>query len=342
MAEVLRHSPDPLLRVLRGAFGDPAHAASSVLDVLDDLILGLTRETDPRRIVRTAIAGAYVDRLPSCRSALRRVVDDGRNGGAIATAIEAHFLLANDAYAGGQWDDVPDVIDEGLRWCATHNYRLLGWTGHFLRGLLSAARGDDQTALEIADRLDCWGNPRGLGALHVYASHIRALSALGSADFESAYRCLRSLSAPGRLPSHMPHSLWLFWDFAESAARTGHHAEAIEHVAAVRTSGIPSISPRLAMMTDAAGAIATPDVIDHDLFERAIAAPGAERWPFDWARICLAYGERLRRAKAGGAMRRPSGGRAQHVPAPGGPTVVRTSRERTTGERRPRHDRDID
>ncbi|MCX4536955.1 AAA family ATPase [Streptomyces sp. NBC_01669] len=301
VAEVLRHSPDPLLRVLRGAFGDPAHAASSVLDVLDDLILGLTRETDPRRIVRTAIAGAYVDRLPSCRSALRRVVDDGRNGGAIATAIEAHFLLANDAYAGGQWDDVPDVIDEGLRWCATHNYRLLGWTGHFLRGLLSAARGDDQTALEIADRLDCWGNPRGLGALHVYASHIRALSALGSADFESAYRCLRSLSAPGRLPSHMPHSLWLFWDFAESAARTGHHAEAIEHVAAVRTSGIPSISPRLAMMTDAAGAIATPDVIDHDLFERAIAAPGAERWPFDWARICLAYGERLRRAKAGGA-----------------------------------------
>ncbi|MEV7524621.1 AAA family ATPase [Streptomyces sp. NPDC091371] len=301
VTDVLRHSPDPLLRVLRGAFGDPVHAASSVLDVLDDLILGLTRETDPRRIVRTAIAGAYVDRLPSCRSALRRVVEDGRNGGAIATAIEANFLLANDAYAGGQWDDLPDLTDEGLRWCETHDYRLLGWSGNFLRGLLAAARGDNQTALEIADRLVCWGNPRGLGALHVYASHIRALAALGSADFDSAYRCLRALSTPGRLPSHMPHSLWLFWNFAEAAARTGHHAEAVEHIAAVRASGIPSISPRLAMMTDAAEAIATPDAIDHDLFQRAVAAPGAERWPFDWARICLTYGERLRRAKAGGA-----------------------------------------
>ncbi|MFD4322899.1 LuxR C-terminal-related transcriptional regulator, partial [Streptomyces sp. NPDC058548] len=300
VADVLRRAPDPLLSVLRGAFGDPVHAAASVLDVLDDLILDLTRETDPRRIVRTAIAAAYVDRLPHCRSALRRVVDDGRNGGAIATAIEAHFLLANDAYTGGEWDSLQDLTDEGLRWCATHNYRLLACSGEFVRGRLAAARGDSRTALEIADRLDGWGNPRGLGALHVYASHIRALSALGSADFEGAYRYLRPLSAPGRLPSHVPHSLWLFWDFAESAARTGHHAEAMEHVAAVRASDIPSISPRLAMLTDAAGAIATPDAIDHELFERAIAAPGAERWPFDWARICLAYGERLRRAKAGG------------------------------------------
>ncbi|MFF3838752.1 ATP-binding protein [Streptomyces sp. NPDC001930] len=300
VADVLRHAPDPLLSVLRGAFGDPVHSAVSVLDVLDDLILDLTRETDPRRIVRTAIAAAYVDRLPQCRSALRRVVDDGRNGGAIATAIEAHFLLANDAYAGGEWDSLQDLTDEGLRWCATHDYRLLGCSGEFVRGRLAAARGDSRTALETADRLDGWGNPRGLGTLHVYASHIRALSALGNADFESAYRFLRPLSAPGRLPSHMPHSLWLFWDFAESAARTGHHAEAMEHVAAVRASDVPSISPRLAMLTDAAGAIAAPDAIDHELFERAIAAPGAERWPFDWARICLAYGERLRRAKAGG------------------------------------------
>ncbi|MFE5023368.1 ATP-binding protein [Streptomyces sp. NPDC056656] len=303
VTDVLRHAPDPLLYVLRGAFGDPAHATTAVMDELDDLILGLTRETDPRRIVRTAIAGAYVDRLPSCRSALRRVVDDGRNGGAIATAIEAQFLLMNDAFASGQWDDVAHLTDDGLRWCATHNYRLLGWTGHFLLGLLAGVRGDNETAQDIADRLVRWGNPRGLGRLNVYASHIRALTALGHADFDGAYRSLRALSAPGRFPSHMPHSLWLFWDFVEAATRTGHHGEAVEHVTAVRTSGIPSFSPRLAMLTDAAEAMATPGATGHDLFDRAIATPGAERWPFDWARICLAYGERLRRSKAGSVAR---------------------------------------
>ncbi|MFD3558102.1 ATP-binding protein [Streptomyces sp. NPDC058686] len=303
VTDVLRHAPDPLLYVLRGAFGDPAHANASVLDQLDDLILGLTRETDPRRIVRTAIAGAYVDRLPNCRSALRRVVDDGLNGGAIAIAIEAQFLLMNDAFASGQWDDLADRTRDGLRWCETHNYRLQGWTGEFLLGLLAGAQGDNQTVQDIADRLVRWGNPRGLGRLNVYATHIRALSALGSADFDTAYRCLRALGTPARLPSHMPHSLWLFWDFVEAAIRTGHHDEALEHVTAVRAADIPSMSPRLAMMTDAAEAMATPDTIEHDLFDRAIAAHGAERWPFDWARICLAYGERLRRSKAGNAAR---------------------------------------
>lgn len=303
VTQIQLRSPDPLLPVVRGAFGDPAHAASPVLDTLDGLIFDLHREADPRRIIRTAVSAAYVDRLPGCRSALRRVIDDGRSGGAIASAIEALFLLGNDAYTSGQWDDLPEVTNEGLRWCATYNYRLSAREGRFLQGLLAAAQGDNQGARQIADSLVSWGNPRGLGTLRVYAAHIRALSALGSADFENAYRHLRSVGTPGRLPPHTPHALWLFLDFTEAAARTGRHSEAADHVAAVRRTDIPSISPRLAMMTDAAEAVATADVIEHDLFERAIAAPDAEQWPFDWARICLAYGERLRRAKAGVAAR---------------------------------------
>jgi len=34
------------------------------------------------------------------------------------------------------------------------------------------------------------------------------------------------------------------------------------------------------------------------LFERALAVPGGDRWPFERARIQLAFGERLRRMKA--------------------------------------------
>jgi DNA-binding CsgD family transcriptional regulator len=34
-----------------------------------------------------------------------------------------------------------------------------------------------------------------------------------------------------------------------------------------------------------------------ELFEEALAVPGAERWPFDLARVQLAYGERLRRMR---------------------------------------------
>jgi DNA-binding NarL/FixJ family response regulator len=34
------------------------------------------------------------------------------------------------------------------------------------------------------------------------------------------------------------------------------------------------------------------------LFDQALSVPGSTRWPFDRARIQLAYGERLRRTKA--------------------------------------------
>ncbi|MFE2164918.1 ATP-binding protein [Streptomyces sp. NPDC059447] len=300
-----RGSPgSPLLTVTLGTFGDPTHAAPNALDRLDRLVEDLHTEADPTCIIRTAIAGAYVDRLPACRSALRRVVDDGRDGGAITSAIEGLFLLGNDAWHSGQWEDLRAVTDEGLGWCATYNYRLLACSGQFLRGLLAAARGDGTTAREIADRLVAWGNPRGLAALRVYASHVRALSALGSADFEAAYQLLEPVTPPGELPPYTPHVLWLLLDLAEAAARTGRHRAAAVHVAAVRQAGLPEISTRLSMVTDAAEAMAVPGHVDRHLFEAALATPGAERWPFDGARIRLAYGERLRRDRAGVEARR--------------------------------------
>ena len=67
--------------------------------------------------------------------------------------------------------------------------------------------------------------------------------------------------------------------------RTGRHAEAAAHVAAIRTEDVASLSPRLALL--AAG-----------LFETALTIPGIDRWPFDLARVQLAYGERLRRTRA--------------------------------------------
>ncbi|MFF3838747.1 AAA family ATPase [Streptomyces sp. NPDC001930] len=297
------HTPDPLLPVLRGALGDPAHAALPVLPRLDELISGLHRQTDPTAIVRTAAAATYVDRLPGCRSALLRVAADGRDGGAVASAIPALLLLADDAYAGGRWDDVAELTDEALQWCASHDYRLQSWRGRLLQGLLAAARGDDETARSTADRLASWSNPRGLGAPRVHASHINALSALGRADFESAYRHLTSISPERRPAPHVPHALRLIWDFTEAATRTGHHDEAAAYLAAVRDASIPSISPRLAMITEAATALADPHGVDRELFDKAVATPGAEHWPFDLARIRLGYGERLRRAQANVAAR---------------------------------------
>jgi DNA-binding CsgD family transcriptional regulator len=295
--------PPELLAILGATVSDPVRLAPPALGRLDTAIAKLSRETIPARIVRTGIAGAYLDRLAGCRAALWRVVRDGRAGGAITSAIEALFLLGNDAFFAGQWDQAAQVTEEGLMLCMTHDYRLLACPGMFLHALLAAARGDQDTAETMAGELAGWAAPRGLRPVRNYASHVLAIAALGRADFEDAYRHAAAVSPAGELASHVPHALWLIMDLVEAAVRSGRHAEAAAHVAAVSEAGVAAISPRLAMTAHGSAAMACADETYGDLFDTALAIPGAERWPFDQARIQLAYGERLRRVKATTAAR---------------------------------------
>ena len=64
-------------------------AATPALDPLLTAVDGLADERDPRRIVRIASAAFDLDRGTACADALRRVVADGRSGGAVASAITA-------------------------------------------------------------------------------------------------------------------------------------------------------------------------------------------------------------------------------------------------------------
>ncbi len=82
----------------------------------------------------------------------------------------------------------------------------------------------------------------------------------------------------------------------EAAMLTGGDAAAAAHVAAARECGLDRLSPRLRLVVLASEAIAEPHT-DSAALEEAISEPGNDRWPFDLARIQLAYGSHLRRGK---------------------------------------------
>ena len=125
-----------------------------------------------------------------------------------------------------------------------------------------------------------------------------SVAALGRGDFEDAYQHATAISPAGVLASHVPLALWVLMDLVEAAVRTGRHTEAAAHVTAMRDAGIAAISPRLALLAAGSEAITAPDDLAPGLFEKALAVPGAGRFPFDLARVRLCYGERLRRARA--------------------------------------------
>lgn len=284
---------------LADAARTPVRAVEQVVTVVD----GLHDEVDPLRIVRIATAAFYLERLEGCRDALWRVVRDGRHGGAVASAISALLILAFDAYHAGRWDEAGRLAAEALTLCDTHGYQLLSSPGQLCLALLAAARGDDETVRTRTDELTGWGVPRGARRVVIYAHEARALAALGRGDFEDAYEAAAAACPPGTLEPDNGHALWLTLTLVEAAARTHRTQEAAAHVAALQEVGTAALAPRLALLAGGAAAIAAPDDRAGGLFAAALALPDVERWPFDLARVRLAYGEHLRRARMTTAAR---------------------------------------
>ena len=302
--------PPELLAILSATFSDPARLTAAMLARADASVAGLGQQVSPARITRTGIAVAYLDRLSQCREPLQRAIQHGREGGAVTSAIEALFLLGQDAFHTGRWDEATQLVDEGLQLCETHGYDLLAWSGRLTVALLAAARGDSGKATDIAKEMDAWAAPRRAGIVGAYASHIRALTALSQADFETAFRNAAAISPPGVLAPYAPHALWVFHDLVEAAIHTGRDAEAAAHVAAARDCGLDRLSPRLRLVVLASAAISEPET-DTAGLEQAITEPGNDRWPFGLARIQLAYGSHLRRVKRTTEARRQLTGAAE-------------------------------
>ena len=76
------------------------------------------QQVSPARIIRTGIAVAYLDRLSDCREPLQRAIQHGREGGAVTSAIEALFLLGQDAFHTGRWDEAQGWSTKAFS-CAT-------------------------------------------------------------------------------------------------------------------------------------------------------------------------------------------------------------------------------
>ncbi len=129
------------------------------------------------------------------------------------------------------------------------------------------------------------------------AEYIRLQAAVASGDYEAALAHANYICPIGTIPPYSPLALQVGLDLTEAAVRLGQRDEARRHVAAMREANLPALSPRQALLVAGATAIAAAKDDATALFEIALATPDAATWPFEQARIQLAYGEHLRRNK---------------------------------------------
>jgi DNA-binding CsgD family transcriptional regulator len=169
--------------------------------------------------------------------------------------------------------------------------------------LVAAARGATSDGIPAVGEMEDWAHRHGAGAALQFAHHVRVLIAIGESDYETAYREATAISPAGTLAEYAPHALWVLFDVVEAAMKTGRIDEAQAHIRAMDQAGLAGVSGRLALVHAGCLAMVAPDSAAEDAYERALAVPDAGHWPFDLARIQLAYGEHLRRMRAPTASR---------------------------------------
>ncbi|MGY4769743.1 AAA family ATPase [Kribbella sp. CWNU-51] len=294
--------PDDLY-LLAQVFLDPVRTAPAILEEFDAALQSLNDEPGPWRIRRLTLAAGILDRLTPYRSAVLRVVEQSRESGAVTNFVALLMHISGDDLQTGRWDELDRLLDECLQLCDARGLGFYVPIFQFRKGLLAAARGDD-SATHLANEMTRWAVPRGAEVITRYSHHVQALSALGRGDFETAYQHAAAVSPPGTLAAYIHDAPNVCLDLVESAVRTHRQAEAVAHVAALLELDVARLSPRIAMLVYASAGIVADNheaAVEH--FDRALNVPDAARWPFEQARVQLAYGERLRRQHASGAAR---------------------------------------
>lgn len=284
------------LRLQAAVQGDPAREALPLLAELDSAIANLHLETDPDELLRIPAAATYVDRLSACRDVVRRQACSPQDTATATRGTLAKIYLALDAFSSGSWGEARQLAEECLAACTQAEGRSFAQVAKYHVALLAGATGDAATTTAMTGELASWATARGARLVHSLAWHVEALAAAGRGDFEAAYQNAAAISQPGTFAAYAPTALWVCLELVEGAVATGRRGAAQAHVDAMFRHRLPEISPRLALVTYGCAAMAADD--DREaahLFGRALSVPHADRWPFDHARVRLAYAQRLRR-----------------------------------------------
>ncbi|MFG1993973.1 LuxR C-terminal-related transcriptional regulator [Actinoplanes sp. NPDC048988] len=281
----------PDLRLAMDLFGDPVRTGVAALPRFEAGLAAAQHDTNLDAVLNLVACGWFTDRIGVLRGRLLEAVHDG---GPARLRLVTLMNLSVDDFHRGAWAEQAELVAEGLSVSAAPGTRFFRFYFWYHEALLHAVHGRSAECRARAEHMLDWAAPIGVGLAATMARHALVLEAYSRNDFDEAYRHAARISPPGTFAPYVPIALWVAFDLVYAALRTGRRHDAEAHVRAMREADVAALSPRLAILSAACEALVSDD---DTLFARTLAMPTVERWPFDAARIRLAYGERLRRSR---------------------------------------------
>jgi DNA-binding CsgD family transcriptional regulator len=325
------------LVALRAWWADPGPAERRIL-VAAASRLGDAGAADPRVVAIYAYADP-VGHAPAVLARLRAVAEDRRPDtelarhlgpaavvvGAfdiamtlLATAVEGlraegrlgHLprmlaLYGTVAARLADWDVAIPAAEEARRLAIEFGEKMWETAADIVVSTIAGMRGDAETAEHAAALAERVGLRRGAATTVALAQFGRVQAALGAGRHADAYRFAERLFDPADPAHHPVIACWLIADLAEAALHTGRVEEARVRLAQVEAATGESPASWIALGLRHARALLAGGAQEAaERFDEALAAD-LGGWPFQRARLELAYGQWLRRQRQIAESRAP-------------------------------------
>ena len=286
------------------AYADPLGHAAGVLARLGRAEADERVDTDAARFFGPAalVVGAFD--LGS--DFLKAAVDGLRTEGRLGHLPRLLTLYSSMAARLGDWEVAITTAEEARRLAEEFAEPQWEAAADTVISLVAAMRGDERKAERLAARAEMVAEPVGANITMAFAQFGKVLAALASGRHADAHAYAERLFDPADSAYHPVISSWLIADLAEA----GRHIDRLDRARA-RVSQVEAMAGQqpgawIALVLRHAHALVAEPAEAGERFDEALESD-LTRWPFQRARIQLAYGQWLRRqrrvADSRGALR---------------------------------------
>ena len=282
---------DPRLIVTR-AYAAPFSGSTDVMEMLNSP--GLLSSVDPSGLHLLGQAAACLGAFQEAQDLLSRSADGLREEGRLAALALALRLLAWAALRRGQWDIAGPAAEECGRLAEETRQPMIFADSLSARAMLAALRGKLDEAEGLASQSERLA-PMGAVTLATI-QHGRAVRAAGAGDPAAAFEQQLRVYLPSDPAYHRMQGAWAIGSLAEYAVMSGHDDVARAELAKLESEVALTSAPGVHISLRYARAQLASDDAAEEHFRSALDSTHGD-WPFDHARVSLAYGAWLRRNK---------------------------------------------
>jgi DNA-binding CsgD family transcriptional regulator len=284
------------------AYAAPTERGSSVVEQVSRPIDDEAGHPEVTRLLGTAAAvvGAFdlaIGPLASAAGVLRAQGRLGHLGRLLVLEGWSSVHLAD-------WNAAATAAEEARALASEMDDQLWGAGAKVVQAIIAAARGEATVAETLAAEVEEVALPLGVSFLLAAGQIARGVSALGDGRYLEAYEHLRRLLDPSDPAHHPLISTLAIGDLIDAAVHSGHRNDASVVLEELSSLEEGCAAPRFRSGMRFGRALVADDAEAEVLFQAALDAD-LSRWPFDRARVLLAYGAWLRRQRRVAESRAP-------------------------------------